>query len=146
METLATLTTMERVLLLRRVPLLADLTPLDLQRVAGIATEHEFVESEALCEQGEIGNEMYVIVSGTVRVLVSQVNAPDKEIAQRSAGDVVGEMALISGDARMASVIASSEVRALCLDRLNFEALLRERPEVSLAVMRELCSRLKERS
>ena len=44
----------------------------------------------------------------------------------------------------MASVIARGDVRALCLDRLNFESLLRERPEVSLAVMRDLCHRLKE--
>jgi CRP-like cAMP-binding protein len=53
-------------------------------------------------------------------------------------------MSIISGETRMASVIASSDVRVLCLDRLSFESLLRERPEVSLAVMRVLCNRLKQ--
>ena len=71
METLTTLSTMERVLLLRRVPLLADLSPADLQRVAAIATEHDFVNDEIICEQGEAGDEMYVIVSGEVRIVVN---------------------------------------------------------------------------
>jgi len=142
METLTTLSTMERVLLLRRVPLLADLSPADLQRVAAIATEQDFVDNEIICEQGETGNEMYVIVSGEVRIVVNS----ESEIARRAAGNVVGEMSLISGDTRIASVIALGDVRTLCIDRLNFESLLRERPEVSLAVMRELCNRLKERS
>ena len=145
METLTTLSTMERVLLLRRVPLLADLSPADLQRVAAIATEQDFVNDEIICEQGEAGDEMYVIVSGEVRIVVSNEGQPEKEIARRVTGDVVGEMSLISGDTRIASVIALGDVRVLCIDRLNFESLLRERPEVSLAVMRELCKRLKER-
>jgi CRP-like cAMP-binding protein len=142
METTTTLSIMERVLLLRRVPLLADLSPADLQRVAAIAVENDFTDGEAMCEQGEVGNEMYLIVSGEVRIVVE----PEKEIARRMAGDVVGEMSLISGEVRMASVLAIGDVRTLCLDRMNFESLLRERPEVSLAVMRELCNRLKERT
>lgn len=144
METLTTLSTMERVLLLRHVPLLADLSPADLQRVAAIATERDFVDGELICEQGETGDEMFVIVSGEVRVVVNNEGQPEKEIARRTAGDVVGEMSLISGDTRIASVVAIGDVRTLRLDRLNFESLLRERPDVALAVMRELCSRLKE--
>lgn len=146
METLPTLSTMERVLLLRRVPLLVGLSPADLQHVAAITDEQDFMDGETICEQGEAGNEMYVIVAGEVRIVVNSEGQPEKEIARRVDGDVVGEMSLISGDTRIASVIAFGEVRALCIDRLNFESLLRERPEVSLAVMRELCKRLKERS
>jgi HEAT repeat protein len=144
METSTTLSMMERILLLSRVPLLADLSPADLQRVAAIATENDFDEGEVICEQGETGNEMFVIISGEARIVVNNDGQPEKEIARRVAGDVVGEMAIISGDTRIASVIAAGDVRTLCLDRLSFESLLRERPEVCLAVMRELCSRLKE--
>lgn len=140
METLTTLSTMERILLLRRVPLLDGLSPSDLQRVAAIADEQNFTDGELLCEQGEAGTEMFVIVSGKVRVVVND----EKEIARRAAGDVIGEMAILSGVARSASVIADGDVRAIRLDQLSFESLLRERPEVSLAVMRVLCNRLRE--
>ncbi len=144
MEPLTTLSIMDRVLLLRRVPLLADLSPVDLQRVAAISTELDFLDGDVICEQGEPGDELYVIISGEVRVVVSHAGQPEKEIAHRVAGEVVGEMSIISGDTRVASLIATGDVHILCLDRLSFESLLRERPEVCMAVMRELCKRLKQ--
>ena len=143
MDNLATFSSMDRVLLLRRVPLLEDLTPDELQRVAAISTDLDFLDGETICVQGEPGDQMYVIVSGEVRVVVNQPEQAEKEIARRAAGDVVGEMSIISGEPRVASVISVGDVRTLCLDRLSFESLLRERPEISLAVMRELCRRIK---
>jgi CRP/FNR family cyclic AMP-dependent transcriptional regulator len=66
--------------------------------------------------------------------------------AWRGPGDVVDEMAIISQEPRMASVIASGETCLLGIDRAPFEKLLRENPEISLAVMRVLCERLTEKS
>ena len=144
MDTIATLSIMERILLLRRVPLLADLSPADLKRVAAIATEHHLLDGEIIFEQDEPGDEMYVVVSGEVRVLVRNENHDDKEVARRKPGETVGEMSVISGDLRSASLIAAGDVHLLCLDQKSFEGLLRERPEVSLAVMRMLCERLRQ--
>jgi HEAT repeat protein len=144
MDTITTLSIMERILLLRRVPLLADLSPADLKRVAAIASEHHFLDGEIIFEQDEPGDEMYVVVSGEVRVLVRNENHDDKEIARRKVGETVGEMSVISGDLRSASLIAAGDVHMLCLDQKSFEGLLRERPEVSLAVMRMLCERLRQ--
>ena len=53
-------------------------------------------------------------------------------------------MALISQGPRVASLVASGHVRVLCIDQKQFEGMLRERPEISLAVMRVLIARLKE--
>lgn len=64
-------------------------------------------------------------------------------MAAGAPGDVVGEMSIISGEPRVASVISLGEVHTLCLDHLSFESLLCERPDISLAVMRELCKRIK---
>jgi CRP-like cAMP-binding protein len=83
---------------------------------------------------------MYVIVSGEVRVLDEQ----GSELARRRPGDIVGEMAIISRQPRMATLVAAGGVRALCLDQKQFEGILRDRFEISLAVMRELSSRLRE--
>jgi HEAT repeat protein len=144
MDTLATLSLMERILFLRRVPLFADLSPADLKQVAAIAGEQLFGDGELLAQQGELGDEMFVIVSGEVRVLIGGDGKPEAEVARRKAGDVVGEMAIISREPRMASLVAAGDVRTLCIDQKSFEGLLRERPETSLAVMRVLCARLKE--
>ncbi len=145
MDTVSTLSLMERVLFFKRVPLFAELTPGDLKEVAALASEEAFMDGDVMCEQGELGNEMFVIAAGEVGVRVGEGNQ-EKEVARRKTGDVVGEMAIISQEPRMASLVAAGEVRVLCIDRKSFEGLLRERPEVSLAVMRTLCVRLKELS
>ncbi len=142
MNTSATLSMMERILLLRRVSLLADLSPVDLKRVAAISTEQHFLDGEIIFEQDEPGDELYVVASGEVRVLVRIENYKDKEVARRIPGEPVGEMSVISGSLRSASLVAAGDVHLLCLDQKSFQGLLRERPEVSLAVMRMLCERL----
>jgi HEAT repeat protein len=144
MDTITGLSIMERILLLRRVPLLADLSPADLKRVAAIATEQHYLDGEIIFEQDEPGDEMYVVVAGEVRVLIKNGHQNDKEVARRKAGEVVGEMSVISGSLRSATLTAAGDVHLLCLDQKSFEGLLRERPEVSLAVMRMLCERLRQ--
>lgn len=143
MNTRSALPIMERVILLRRVPLFADLTPSDLQRLASLATEHQIEADEVLFAQGDLGEEMFVIVDGVVRIMVGN-DGTEKEFARRGLGEVIGEMALLSGDTRTATVIAATATHLICLDRKKFEGLLRERSDVALAVMRVLCMRLKE--
>ncbi|MGD8732808.1 MAG: HEAT repeat domain-containing protein, partial [Anaerolineales bacterium] len=69
MESITTLPIMERILFLREVPLFSELTPEELKQVAAIAGEHIFKEGETFVTEGELGDEMYIIVSGKVRVL-----------------------------------------------------------------------------
>lgn len=144
METLQTLSLMERILFLRRVPLFADLPPADLKQIAAIAGEHLFSDGETITEQGEMGDEMFIIISGQVRV-VAESGGEAEEIVRRGSGEYVGEMSIIDRQPRMASLIAAGEVRTLCINQAEFEEILRLRPETSLAVMRVLCERLRER-
>ena len=145
MDTLATLSLMDRILFFKRVPLFANLTPVDLKQVAALAEEETFNDGEEIAHEGEVGDVMFVIVSGEVKVC-SQQDGREMEIARRKAGDYVGEMSIIGREPRMASLVAVGDVRTLCIDQKSFESLIRERPDVSLAVMRVLGQRLKEAS
>ena len=87
---------------------------------------------------------MYIIVSNEVRVVARTEGGAETELARRKNGDYVGEMAFISREQRMASLVAAGDVRLLYIDQQRFEGILRERPETSLAVMRLLCARLRE--
>jgi hypothetical protein len=144
LETLSSLSLMDRMVFLRQVSLFQDLSPDDLKHVAEISTEHAFSDGASIAEEGEPGDEMHVVVSGEIRVLVNRDGHPPIELARRAPGDCVGEMAVISRTPRMASLAARGEVRTLALDRRRFERILRERPEASLAVMGVLCDRLRE--
>ena len=145
MDTLTTLSLMDRILFFKRVPLFANLSPVDLKQVASLAEEELFSDGEEIVHEGDAGDVMFIIVSGEVRVLVT-VDGNEKEIAHRKTGESVGEMSIISREPRNASLVALGDVRTLCIDQKSFEGLIRERPDVSLAVMRVLSQRLKEAS
>jgi hypothetical protein len=145
MENITTLSLMERILFFKRVPLFAALSPGDLKQVAAIAQEEAFSDGVTIASEGEEGDMMFIIVSGEVRVLTTR-HQQEVEIARRKAGEYVGEMALISKGPRSATLTSVGNVRALSIDQKSFESLLRDRPDVSLAVIQVLCERLKEAS
>jgi CRP/FNR family cyclic AMP-dependent transcriptional regulator len=145
MENIATLSLMERILFFKRVPLFANLAPIDIKQVAALAQEESFCEGDILAQQGEVGDVMFIIVSGEVRVIVTK-DQKEVELARRKPGEYVGEMALISKEPRNATLAAIGNVRALSIDQKSFEALLRDRSDVSLAVIQVLCERLKQAS
>src|SRR5829696_8923010 len=128
----------ERVIFLRKVPLFAALPPQELDPIAAVAEEEFFSGGELLAVRGEPGDTLYVIVDGQVQVL----GADEQELAVRGSGDFIGEMAVISSKPRVASLVAMSDVRVLELHKPAFEAILRERPETALAMMRVLCDLL----
>lgn len=143
MQTLSTLSVMERMMALRQVPLFRELAPGDLRRVAEAAVEHLYPHATLMAEAGEPGDAMHVVVSGEVRVVAEEAPSP-VEIARRGPGYIVGEMAILSDQPRMASLVAEGDVRTLSLDRGRFQRILRDRPDAALAVVRELCARLRE--
>ena len=143
MDTITTLSLMDRILFFRRVPLFAALSPADLKQVAAIADEQVFSDGEVIAYQGEQGVAMFVIISGEVRVCVES-DGKETEVARRKPGEYVGELAIINREPRIATLIASGDVRALCIDQKSFEGLIRERPEVSLVIIQVLTKRLKE--
>jgi len=144
METLATMSLMERVLFLKEVPLFSGLMPADLGQLAEIAKERWFSDGAALCHEGEEGDELFIITTGCVRVSKT-TGSHEKLLATRCVGDFVGEMSIIDASPRSASMLADGEVRTLVITSEAFKAILRERPEVSLEVMRGLSKRLREK-
>ena len=145
MNTLQTVSTLERVLLLREIPIFSDLSPEDLQQVAVIATEQWYPANTTIFRQDEEGNMMFVIIAGHVQV-VRNANGKEQVLAQRGPGESMGEMAIIESAPRSASLLTREPVRVLVIDGPAFKGILRERPEVSLAVLKSLSRRLREMS
>jgi len=143
MDTLKTVSILERILLLRDVPIFAELSPEDLELVANLAREEWYPENTVIIHQGEEGDVMFVIVEGTLDV-VRTVDGTEQVLYQRGPGDFVGEMAVIESAPRLATLRTRSDVRVLALDGETFKGILRERPDVSLAVLRNISRRLRE--
>jgi hypothetical protein len=143
MDTLKTVSILERILLLREIPIFADLSPEDLQLVAETAQEAWYPHDTVVFRQGQEGNIMYVIVDGELDVL-HQVDDSEEVLVRRGPGEFVGEMAVIESAPRSATLRTRSDVRVLAIDGETFKSILRERPEVSFAVLRNLSRRLRE--
>jgi HEAT repeat protein len=140
MQTLATISVVERLLFLRKVGLFASLGPVDLKQVALLAHEELYEGGSTIARFGEAGDRMFVIASGAVRVV-----GPDGSLlAQRRVGEVVGELSIVADIPRMASLVADGQVRVLAIGREEFDSILRDRPQVAFAIIRVLASRFVE--
>ena len=143
MDTLKTVSILERILLLREIPIFADLSPEDLKLVAEIAREEWVPQNTVIFNQGDEGDRMFVIVEGHLHVLQITKDT-EKLVAQRGPGDFVGEMAIIESAPRSATLRAQTDSRLLAIDGETFKGILRERPDVSFAVLRSISRRLRE--
>lgn len=139
METLPTISVLERMLFLRKVGLFAELAPSDLKHIAGLAREELHQDAAVLGREGEMGDRMFIIASGTVRV-----STHGRVVARRGRGDPIGEMSIAAGLPRVADLVCEDEVRVLVLARRDFEAILRDRPQVAQGIIRVLSVRLAE--
>jgi CRP-like cAMP-binding protein len=133
-------------LVLRRVPLFSALEPEDLQRVAVAATEQSWGEGEVLIAEGDIADELVVIVEGAVRV-VHRAGEAEQYIRTFGEGDHIGELAVLREAPRAASVIADpGGVRGLVIDGQAVQALLRERPDAAMAMLATLAERISQQA
>jgi HEAT repeat protein len=140
-ETARTLDELERMVVLRRVPLFSELDPEDLQRIAVSAHERLYPAGEALVREGDFGDELIVIVSGTVSISKRDGDA-ERYLRTYEAGDHIGELAVLRDRPRAATVIADVDVRGLCIGGEALRAILQERPEAAMAMLATLAERI----
>lgn len=93
--------------------------------IANAAIEHHFGLGEAICNEGRDGETFYVVVSGRVSVRVGQ---PPREVATLSRGQYFGEMSLLTGEPRAATVVAVDDTTVLEFDRQEFQRFFTQKP------------------
>jgi CRP-like cAMP-binding protein len=129
-------------LFLRRVPLFSELAPEDLQRIAATAVERFYPPDEVIIREGEPGNDLVVILEGTVHVVRREGDA-SRLVRTYEVGDHFGELAVLRERPRAATVIAQEGgMRGLVIDGEGLRAILRERPEAAMAMLATLAERI----
>ena len=125
--------------LVEKIPLFAGLSGRDLQKIARLVAEVETPAGMKLATLGEAGREMFIIVEGEALVTT--------QTGRRShlrSGDFFGEMSLLDGDPRSATVEATTPIRLLVLSRGAFWQLLDETPSLVHKIMHTLSQRLRQ--
>jgi CRP/FNR family transcriptional regulator, cyclic AMP receptor protein len=120
------------------VPLFASLNERHRRKVAGCASIRRFHEGAALMKEGQPGEALYVILDGEV-----SIRPPGRKALVRGVGSFVGELALLDGGPRTATVVARGDVLTLAIGRARFHKLLVSEPRIAVAIAEELAKRLR---
>jgi CRP/FNR family transcriptional regulator, cyclic AMP receptor protein len=124
---------------LSEVPLFADLSKRHLKKIAGLATTRRFARYSRIVHAGDRGDAFYVILDGA-----AAVRRPGKRDVKLGPGDGFGELALLDGSPRTATVEAQADVLAMRLSRPAFMKMLEREPKVAVALLRTLSQRLRD--
>jgi CRP/FNR family transcriptional regulator, cyclic AMP receptor protein len=121
------------------VPLFSNCTRSQLQEIGKVADEIILPAGMVLDRQGEIGFDLLILLDGT-----ASVTRDGQHVATVTAGDVVGELAVITGRPRNATVVAETEIRVLVLTRRGLDQLLDDIPGLAKHLLYEVTARLVE--
>ena len=130
----------DAVALLRRVPIFSALEGSELADLADAVQTREYGRDEPVVRQGEAGDALYVVAKGEASVRVNAGGAPtahpllDREVSRLRAGEFFGEMSLLTGESRSASVLAASDLTTLVILTDDVATLLERRPALAEAM------------
>jgi CRP-like cAMP-binding protein len=117
--------------LLAQVPLFSHLSRRQLKRLADSATEERYMEGARIVRQGEEGDSFFIIVEGQARV----ANRSGKTVNELLPGDFFGEISLLDGGVRTATVVSETPMRMLVLKRNAFRKIVSEDSAVAAKLL-----------
>lgn len=136
-----------RVQALKRVTLFANLSPIELEHLACSLHNTPFVKDDVMTKQGAVAHWLYLLVQGEADVWYEPPGPPPQErihVATLKEGSIFGEMGLLTGEPRSATVIAKTDVECFRLDKEEFSHILQERPGLADEFARILSERSME--
>jgi CRP/FNR family transcriptional regulator, cyclic AMP receptor protein len=126
---------------LRRIPLFAQIDTSKLKLLAFTSERLAFDKGAVLFKQGDRGDSAFLILEGSVDVVVESANGP-VTVAHLGQNAFVGEMSLLCDTPRTAAVVATAPLDTLKIKKELFFQLLRDMPQMTLEILRELAERL----
>jgi CRP-like cAMP-binding protein len=132
------LTSERRTQLLASVELFRGLGPEELAAVADRMVEVDFAEDRMIVRQGEVGTGFFLIATGLARVV-----RDGETIARLGPGDFFGELSVLDGEPRMATVVTDTTTTCLAIASWDFEALLEAQPRLAILILKGVARRLR---
>jgi len=112
--------------------------------LSGKATRITLKAGESLFSQGEPANSFYIVHSGTLGVFVEHDGLQKRLVTLIGRGETLGELSILDGDTRSASVVALRDSELLEIERTRFEELIDDHPSIAVSMSRVLAERLRE--
>lgn len=104
-----------------------------------------FAANQTICQIGDPGDEMFIIITGKVKICIYNEDGSNEQVvATLGGGDYFGEMALLTGETRSASVIATEDCEMFVLHKNDFDVILEKYPSISLSMGKIVSQRLRD--
>ncbi len=130
---------------LKRVPFFRTLGRDGIDFIVERLKFRPFEANEVICKAGDPGDKMYIIINGKVKVVVTPENSDEEHvIAYLGSGDYFGEMALLTGEPRSATVITTEPSEMFILHKSDFEVVIERFPSITLSMGKIMSQRLRD--
>ncbi len=130
------------ILFLKQTHLFGEVTEKGLETIAEYVKENTYERSGIIFSEGEHGDTLHIIVKGSVKITKYTKEGRTKTLAILKEKDGFGEMALLTEEARTATVEAVEKTTTLAVTKEKFEGLIIKEPSISLQIIKTLCHRL----
>lgn len=115
-----------------------------IKQLRKVATPKTFSQDEYICYEGELGNEMYIILKGSVGIYVTNAAGSSVEVSTMNVGDFFGEMAIFDKLPRSASCIALEDTICVAIDQSNLIAFICQCPEIAEKILEKMSRRIRK--
>ncbi len=128
---------------LKDVPIFSDLQNETLEKISNIGVRRSYRKDSVILMEEDDGQALFVIISGKVKVARNSSEGKEVILSILSESDFFGEMALLDGLSRSATVVSIEDSELFLIQRDQFLDLLKSHPEISIALLHELTNRLR---
>ncbi len=125
---------------LKRCAVFRDLPAEKVAELAGVVENRTVPPNGIVFREGDEADGFYVVASGKVRIYASHGGSVERELSVLGPGDSFGEVALLTGETRTATVEAMSDLELVVLRKKHFDGMLRDFPDISRMFMKEMRS------
>jgi len=134
---------MDRAQVLARIGLFSALGPEDLLALAEHACVRHVPRNSLIIQEGERSDSLFAIVSGRVRIFLTNADGREAVLNIQGQGEYFGELALIDDSPRSASVMTVEPCELMVITKADFERCMYQRPDIAILVMRDLTGRIR---
>jgi CRP/FNR family transcriptional regulator len=134
---------LEKIIVLHKVPLFSMLKTEDLHMISTIASEESYEDGHVLFYEGDVGDKLFIVVSGKVQILKKMSGGEIKHLATLKENDFLGELALFDEETRTATVRCEGPCTFLVIQRNDLEQLAHEYPAIAFGFIKALIRRMR---
>jgi CRP/FNR family transcriptional regulator/CRP/FNR family cyclic AMP-dependent transcriptional regulator len=129
---------------LKKVPIFSDFSEEELNKLLEIAKKKDFKKDKVIFQKDETGNFFFLICSGKIKVILETEEGREGILSILYPTEFFGEMSLLDGEPRSATVVALEDTSVLIINREDFLNLLYNHPQIALKILRTLSLRLRK--